>query len=77
MARTLESFPEVPSQARHAWDKWLDGQVWRLEHGDDFRAKPRTFVANARLQAKRRGGRVRTRLLDGEVVVLQFRAEQR
>jgi len=76
MARVLESFPALPSQARHPWDEWLDGQVWRMEQGGDFRAKARTFVANTRAQAKKRAGTIRTRFLveDGrEVVVLQFR----
>jgi hypothetical protein len=78
MARILDSFPALPSQARHPWNEWLDGQVWRLEHGEDFQAKSRTFVQNARAQAKRRGGRVKTRFLvenGRESVVLQFRAQ--
>ncbi len=46
-----------------------------LRRGDDFSGKAKTFIQNARTQAKRRDGRVRTRLLDEETVVLQFRRE--
>jgi len=75
MARTLDTFPALPSQARHAWDEWLDGRVWRLARGEDFSGKAKTLVQNARGQAKRRGGTVRTRLLDEETVVVQFRRQ--
>jgi hypothetical protein len=74
MAHTLDRFPI--SNSRFAWDQWLDGQVWELLAGDDFDAsKPATFRRNARVQAKERGGDVRTQLLEREgreVIVLQF-----
>jgi hypothetical protein len=44
--------------------------------GEDFHSKPTTFIANARAQAKRRGGTVRTRTLvddDRTAVVVQYR----
>jgi hypothetical protein len=76
MARQLEVFPSPRSEARYPWDKWLDGSVWELEAGRDFTSKIPTFRANAQLQARKRGGGVRTRLLDdGQVthLVMQFR----
>jgi hypothetical protein len=73
MPTKLETFPKLPSQARHDWDLLLDGSIWELKRGEDFDGKPKTFIANARLQARKRGGGVRTRLLEGETVVLQFR----
>lgn len=76
MARKLESFPTVASQARYPWDEWLNGDIVQLFAGEDYSAKTRTIVSTARTQAKRRGGNVRTRLLtedDRESVVLQFR----
>jgi hypothetical protein len=69
----LEAFPSLPSQSQYPWDQLMDGSVWKLSVGSDFRGKPRTFIAAARAQAKRRGGSVRTRLL-GDDVVLQFRS---
>jgi hypothetical protein len=77
MARKLEDFPSRPSTARYPWDEWLDGSPWELVRGDDFQAKPTTFRANAQTQAKKRGGRVRSRAIDvdgREAVVIQFRS---
>jgi hypothetical protein len=72
----LERFPSAAT-SRYAWDELLDGEPWELVSGDDFTAKPTTLIANARVQAKRRGGSVRTRLLqngDRPSVVIQFRS---
>jgi hypothetical protein len=76
MARVLSTFPAATTlQRRYPWDEWLDGQPWELDEHEDFKCKPNTLRANAQIQAKRRGGRVRTRLLtrDGRIViVMQF-----
>lgn len=75
MPRKLERFP-APATSRYPWDELLDGEPWELVSGEDFTAKPTTLVANARAQAKRRGGSVRTRLLqngDRASIVIQFR----
>jgi hypothetical protein len=74
MARRLDTFP-APRGARYPWDEWLDGSVWQLVRGEDFAAKATTFRANAQIQAKKRGGRTRSRGIevDGrEAVVIQF-----
>jgi len=54
----------------------MDGQVWQLARGEDYTAKTNTVLANARAQAKRRGGTVRTRILNDagrESLVIQSR----
>jgi hypothetical protein len=74
MPRKLERFPAAAS-SRYPWDELLDGDPWELLGGEDFASKPSTFIANARAQAKRRGGTVRTRtLVDGDTtkVVVQY-----
>lgn len=76
MARTLDSFPSTPTQARYPWEQWLNGDIVQVFQGEDYTAKTKTIVASARTQAKRRGGSVKTRLLDDggrESIVLQFR----
>jgi hypothetical protein len=79
MPRKLERFPAAAT-ARYPWDELLDGDPWELVQGVDFTAKPTTLIANARVQAKRRGGIVRTRLLqrgDGtSSIVLQFQGQR-
>lgn len=74
----LSSFPSAAT-SRYDWPTILSGDVWRLVQGEDFEANPKTLVANARTQARRRGGSIRTRILDegGRMaVVLQFIAGQ-
>jgi hypothetical protein len=78
MPRKLEQFPVATGSARYPWDELLNGDAWELVSGDDFTSKPSTLVQNARAQAKRRGGNVRTRLFENghrTSVVIQFRPE--
>ena len=52
-----------------------DCNPWELTVGEDFACRMSTFIANARAQAKRRGGTVRTRTpVDGGAtrVIVQF-----
>jgi hypothetical protein len=69
----LEKFPSLPTQSRYPWDQLMDGSVWKLSPGDDFRGTAKSFASAARAQGRRRGGTVRTRLID-DYVVLQFRS---
>lgn len=75
MARKLDNFP-ADSNARYPWDEWLDGSAWELRRGEDFDAKPATLKTNAQSQAKKRNGRVRSRMTDTtegrEALVIQF-----
>jgi hypothetical protein len=78
MPRKLERFPSAAS-SRYPWDELLNGDPWELRQGEDFVAKTSTIIANARAQAKRRGGNVRTRTLveGGETrVVVQYIARE-
>jgi hypothetical protein len=78
MAARLDTFPAAAA-ARYPWDQWLDGSPWALKQGEDFDAKPATVRSNARIQAEKRGGTVRTCLLDEggtPVVVIQYRAQR-
>ena len=75
MANKIEQFPEAPAQNVYPWDEWLDGDVWELVPGVDFKGKPATFRASAVAQAARRDGKVRTQRIerDGEDrLYLQF-----
>lgn len=72
--RALDQFPAATTR-RYPWEQLMNGQPWELVHGEDFHAKPLTFISNARTQARRRGGSARTRILqEGErtLVVVQF-----
>lgn len=80
MARKVERFPDLPNQSRYPWDEWLDGGIWELAPGEDFKGKPATFRSVAIGQAKKRGGKAKTRLLRGkdgqpDRMYLQFRRD--
>ena len=75
--RQLDTFP-VAGTRRYPWDELLDGSTWQLVQGEDFTCRPQTLISNARAQARRRGGSLRTRLFvapDRTTVVLQFQAK--
>ncbi len=77
MATKLSKFPVAPGQGRHDWDQLLDGSPWELFAGADFSGELTTFASKVRLQATKRGGRVRIRRFTGtktERLVLQFLA---
>jgi hypothetical protein len=76
MPRKLERFPAAAA-SRYPWEELLNGDVWELVAGEDFAAKPATIIANARAQAKRRGGTLRSRHMENgerKSVVIQFRS---
>lgn len=57
----------------YEWDKWLDGQVWKLEEGVDFSIKRESLINTAYNEGRCRGGKVRTSLIQGpRTVILQF-----
>jgi hypothetical protein len=77
MAEALEEWPTREREQKFPWDSWLDGRPWKVGRTNDYDAKAKTFIANARSQAKRRGGNVRTALFEEgteqEYIVIQFR----
>jgi hypothetical protein len=77
MARKVNEFPASPSRTAYPWDEWLDGHIWELVPGKDFKGSSDTFRSNATLQAKRRDGKIRSRRLgepgsEGERLYIQF-----
>jgi hypothetical protein len=48
------------NSARFEWDKWADGQTWRLEHGVDFTSTIKSFRALMYRTYKAKGLKVRS-----------------
>jgi hypothetical protein len=65
LARKVEQFPEMPNRSLYPWHDWLDGDIWELTQGVDFKGSPSTFRSNARAQAKRRDGKIQARIVKG------------
>lgn len=56
----------------YSWDKWTDGQRWRLILGEDFDVEPSAMVARARDYAYRHDLVVEAKV-DGDSVCVWFR----
>jgi len=71
MASVLKNFTFPKLQAALPWDKWLDGRIWQLTAGEDFKVKINTMRLKAFLEAKKKGGKVRTNIR-GNTIIIQF-----
>jgi len=45
----------------YPWEQWLDGDIWRLEQGEDFDTHPLMMERIVRTRAVTRGAKVRLR----------------
>lgn len=73
MAETIRRHEFVARNAKYPWNDWLDGRIWRLTQGKDFRTSISNLVCAAYPAARKRGGRVRTdRKHDPGCIILQF-----
>ena len=71
MASVLKNFTFPKLESALSWDKWLDGRIWQLTAGEDFKIKIVSLRSVAAIKARKKGGRVRTNVR-GNTVVLQF-----
>jgi hypothetical protein len=49
---------------RYPWEKWFDGQVWRLNRGEDFEIPTISMRTQIFTNASRRGLKARTRVIE-------------
>lgn len=61
--RPVSGLPAYP------WNKWLDGQVWRIEGGVDFLCSPETFLKQAMAECHRKGIAFRAERINQDVVI--------
>ena len=60
MAKRLTEYEFGKAKFKYPWDSWLDGGIYRLEHGKDFQGEVESMRVNIYTAAKRIGIRVRT-----------------
>ncbi len=60
MAKKLTEYEFGKAKFKYPWDQWLDGKIWRLEHGTDFQGEVESMRVNIYTAAKRIGIKVRT-----------------
>jgi hypothetical protein len=63
----VESLPALAARGIYRWDEWLDGNIWELSPGEDFRATPDTVRSAAYQAAKKQGVKVTVREHEGKL----------
>lgn len=76
MAKKLDAFPtglEPERPTLYPWKEWLDGSVWELHQGTDFKINADSMRTQARVQAAKMGGHVKAQIFDAKRgLILQF-----
>ena len=73
MAKVIKNFDFPASRrVRYPWDKWLDGQVWELNHGEDFLVDPAQMRRNVYSAVWARGLAVQTHRKGKKLIVQAF-----
>lgn len=71
MKEVADRHPRYGPEPKYPTEQWLDGQQWRLKHGEDFTCLAHAFVNYLRRIAKRQGKRVEVRYESPNVVLVQ------
>ena len=77
MAKVLADF-EINGKGRrtiYPWDEWLDGQIWQLTRGEDFKCKVLSFRMAAKYAAVTRGLNVDVQVRGDTVTIQAIKAE--
>jgi hypothetical protein len=56
-------------KGRYDWAKLLDGGIYQLTEGEDFKCKPKTLQMMARNQAKKKGLKLKANMVEGGIVI--------
>ena len=76
MAKRLDKFPAGLKPERptmYPWAEWLDGSVWELHQGEDFKVSADSLKTQARVHANRMGGHVEAMIYNNKKsLVIQF-----
>lgn len=78
MARKLNEFPKDKAEAKtqYPWERWLDGNVWKITKDDDFEIQLDTFMSKVYFEASERDLIVRVKLQDTSVIVQAYTPDQ-
>ena len=70
MAQKLKNFEFSRGKHNYDWDKWCDGEKWKLEIGKDFKGSLQLFRASFSYQCKRRDMKGVTQTTDDKKYVI-------
>ncbi|MFD9398357.1 hypothetical protein ACFWA4_05990 [Streptomyces sp. NPDC060011] len=60
----------------YPWDLWMDGSMWHLRHGVDYKTDTKVFRDTCYNQARRHGRKVHTRVTDYGIVITFLRTPE-
>lgn len=76
-----EILPEFPPQnrrgcvAKYLWDEWLDGKVWKLTAGVDFRISVKAMQSSLGYLRRTRNIKIRTAIFGDDIVIQAIRSD--
>lgn len=70
MPKKLQSFEFTRGSSNYDWEKWCDGNVWKLEVGVDFNSELHIFRAAFSSQCKRREMKGKTQTVDDKKYIV-------
>jgi hypothetical protein len=77
MARRVKKFPKnvgrIHNKSMYPWMQWLDGSVWVLDVGKDFKVKPQSFRSLAATTAQKHGKKVRIAVRNKHLYMQAFK----
>ena len=77
MARELDAWPVGLESGRqtsvYPWDRWLNGRIWELTQGEDYKVKAKSVISTAQAVGRKKGGRVRAQPINnGRGIIMQY-----
>ena len=69
MARKVKAMPERDPVSKYPWEKWLDGGVWELTPGKDFKCEIDSMRQQVYQAARDSGRSATTRVNDGHLYI--------
>ncbi len=72
MAKKLVAYEFGKSKFKYPWDQWLDGTIWKLEHGKDFHGEVESMRVNIYTAAKRQDLKVHTSVEGADIVMQAY-----
>lgn len=71
VGKPLVSWGAASNGDDYPYDQWLNGEIWILTRGEDFKPTPNSFSGTIRSAALRRNGRCHTKVMDEKRIQVQ------
>lgn len=69
MAEELSEFQFDTGVSMYPWAEWLDGKIYKLTKGEDYKSQTDSFRSTAQEHARKRGKVLRTKVTENGIVI--------